>query len=187
MSPGNISLLDLWCESNTPVDEEFLMRTVVIVGNPKPLSRTRHAAAMLAERLTGAEPDVVVDVADLGPGLLGWGDPSVAAAKEQVKSADLLVVASPTFKATYTGLLKLFLDQFGAGELGGVTTVPLMLGAAPHHALAVELSLKPVLVEIGCSCPTPGLYLLDSAYEDSPELAAWLERAHAVIPTAVTR
>jgi FMN reductase len=94
-----------------------------------------------------------------------------------VRSASLLIVASPTFKATYTGLLKLFLDQFGAGELTGVVGIPLMLGAAARHALAPELSLKPVLVEIGCSCPTSGLYLLDSAYQDTPELDAWLTRA----------
>lgn len=164
-----------------------MMRTVVVVGNPKPLSRTRHAAELLAKRLTGAEPAVVIDVADLGPGLLGWGDPAVAEAKGQMKSADLLVVGSPTFKATYSGLLKLLLDQFGAGELGGVIAVPMMLGAAPHHALAPELSLKPVLVEIGCSCPTPGLYLLDSAYEESPELTMWLERASTVLPAVMSR
>jgi FMN reductase len=87
-----------------------------------------------------------------------------------VKSASLLIVASPTFKAAYTGLLKLFLDQFPAGELIGMTAIPLMLGAAPRHALAPELLLRPVLTEIGCSCPLPGLYLLDSQYAGSPEL-----------------
>ena len=74
-----------------------------------------------------------------GPGLLGWGDPKVAEAKEIVKSADLLVVASPTYKATYT-TVKLFLDQFGAGELGQIPTFPLMLGGSPAHALAPELT-----------------------------------------------
>lgn len=97
---------------------------VVVVGNPKPKSRTRAAAELIVEKLTGSAPEHVVDVVDLGAGLLGWGDPKVAEAKDIVKSADFLVVASPTFKATYTGLLKLFLDQFGAGELGQKTTFP---------------------------------------------------------------
>jgi len=44
------------------------------------------------------------------------------------------------------------------------------------HALAPELSLRPVLVEIGASCPWPGLYLLDSEIEGSPLLEAWLQR-----------
>lgn len=156
--------------------------SVVVVGNPKPLSRTRAAAELVATRLTGAPPEHVIDVVDLGAGLLGWGDPKVAEAKEIVKSADLLVVASPTYKATYTGLLKLFLDQFGAGELGLIPTFPLMLGGSLAHSLAPELTLRPVLVEIGASCPAPSLYLLDSDYETSAELERWLEIARRVAP-----
>lgn len=99
-----------------------------------------------------------------------------------MKSAESLVVASPTFKATYTGLLKLFLDQFGAGELGQTTTFPIMLGGSLAHALAPELTLRPVLVEIGASCPAPSLYLIDSEYETSPELEKWLGIARRFAP-----
>lgn len=155
--------------------------TVVVVGNPKRQSRTRAAAELVVQKLTGAPPEHVIDVVDLGAGLLSWGDPTVAEAKEIVKAADLLVVASPTFKATYTGLLKLFLDQFGAGELGQVTTFPLMLGGSYAHALAPELTLRPVLVEIGASCPAPSLYLLDSEYETSEDLEKWLPLARRFV------
>ena len=155
--------------------------SVVVVGNPKPLSRTRAAAELVATKLTGTAPEHIIDVVDLGAALLGWGDPKVAEAKEIVKAADLLVVASPTYKATYTGLLKLFLDQFGAGELGQIPTVPLMLGGSPAHSLAPELTLRPVLVEIGASCPVPSLYLIDSEYETAPELDRWLEIARRVL------
>ena len=156
--------------------------SVVVVGNPKPMSRTRAAAELVATQLNGSAPEHVIDVIDLGAGLLGWGDPKVDEAKQIVKSADFLVVASPTFKATYTGLLKLFLDQFGAGELGQMTTFPLMLGASPAHSLAPELTLRPVLVEIGASCPAPSLYLMDSANETSPDLVRWLEIARRYVP-----
>jgi FMN reductase len=156
--------------------------SVVVVGNPKPMSRTRAAAELVATKLSGVPPDHVIDVVDLGAGLLGWGDPKVAAAKDTVKSADFLVIASPTFKATYTGLLKLFLDQFGAGELGQIPTFPLMLGGSPAHALAPELTLRPVLVEIGASVPAPSLYLLDSDYETSPDLDGWLQIARRYVP-----
>ncbi|WP_170312020.1 FMN reductase [Mycolicibacterium parafortuitum] len=155
---------------------------VVVVGNPKPKSRTRAAAELIAEKLGGRPPEAVIDVIDLGAGLLGWGDPEVARAKATVLAADFLVVASPTFKGTYTGLLKLFLDQFGAGELGQKTTFAVMLGGAPTHALAPELTLRPVLVEIGASCPAPSLYLLDSEYETSPDLERWLELARPYAP-----
>ncbi len=76
------------------------MNVVVVVGNPKPMSRTRAAAELVAEQLTGKPPARVIDVVDLGPALLGWGDPQVAEAKQAVLAADLLIVASPTFKAT---------------------------------------------------------------------------------------
>lgn len=161
-------------------------KTVVVAGNPKPRSRTLDAGLHLAGML-GAENPAVIDVMTLGPGLLGWGDENVASAVEQVASADLAIFASPTFKATYTGVLKLFLDQFAGGTgLRGVTAVPLMLGAGPAHALAPELHLKPVLVELGATCPTPGLYQLDRSYKDDPALAEWCERWAPVITTLAT-
>ncbi len=92
------------------------MTTTVVAGNPKPGSRTLDAATRLAEALTGSAPDHVVDVIELGAGLLGWGDEKVTAAVDTVASSDLVVFASPTFKATYTGVLKLFLDQFATGK-----------------------------------------------------------------------
>ncbi|MGH9017466.1 MAG: NADPH-dependent FMN reductase [Acidimicrobiales bacterium] len=153
------------------------MNVVVVVGNPKRRSRTRQAAELVAERLTGRPPATVIEVADLGPGLLAWGDPAVAAATALVLEADLVDVASPTFKATYSGLLKLFLDHFDGGEMGGTPAVALMMGAGPRHALAGEHTLKPVLTEIGCSCPAPALFLLESDPGPGPELDAWLARA----------
>jgi FMN reductase len=158
--------------------------TIAVVGNPKPRSRTRAAAELVVERLTGAPPDRVIDVVDLGPGLLGWGDPAVQEAVAALRAAELAVVASPTFKATYTGLLKLFLDQVGTGDLAGVVAVPLMLGAGPGHALAPELLLKPVLVELGATAPTRGLYLLDRAWDSPDALDGWLEHASAQVAAA---
>jgi FMN reductase len=160
------------------------MSTVVVVGNPKPKSRTRDAAEAVAAALTGRPADLTLDLADFGAGLLDWADPDVAAAVAQVKAADLLVVASPTYKAAYTGLLKIFLDRFGAGSLAGVTAIPLMLGGDWRHSLAPEVFLKPVLSEIGAS--TQGLFLLDSdadaGFDQSPTLLAWLETARRNLP-----
>ena len=157
------------------------LRTAVVVGNPKPASRTLVAATTLAHRLTDAEPDLVVDLATLGATLLDWQDPSVAALVDDVGGADLVVVASPTYKATYTGLLKLFLDRFAGGVgLRGVA-VPLMLGAAPHHALAAEVHLRPLLVELGAAVPTPALYVLDREHDRPEAYDEWLGRARPLV------
>jgi NAD(P)H-dependent FMN reductase/predicted MFS family arabinose efflux permease len=163
-----------------PIPREATMNIAVVVGNPKPRSRTHEAALAVAEALGGAPPAVVIDVVELGAGLLGWGDPAVSAAVESVQKADVVVVASPTFKATYTGLLKLFLDQVPADGLAGVVAVPVMLGAGPGHLLAPDLLLKPVLVELGATCPTKGLYLLDSDYGPGA-LAPWLAAARSQV------
>jgi FMN reductase len=160
------------------------MSTIAVVGNPRPRSRTRAAAELVVERLTGAPPDRVVDVVDLGAGLLGWGDPAVEEAVAAVRAAEVAVVASPTYKATYTGLLKLFLDQIGTGDLAGVVAVPLMLGGGPAHALAPELLLKPVLVELGATAPTRGLYLLDKTWDAPEPLDAWLAAARPQVAAA---
>src|SRR5690242_3590996 len=125
------------------------MTIAVIVGNPKPASRTLAAATYLARELTGIEPGLVVDLATLGNALLDWSDQTVAGLVEQVGQADLVVVASPTYKAAYTGLLKLFLDRFAGGTGLSGLAVPLMLGGSPAHALAPEHTLRPVLTEIG--------------------------------------
>src|ERR1700712_1634238 len=101
-------------------------RVAVVVGNPKPRSRTYAAAVWLATQLAGTEPDLVVDLADLGPALFDWADPKVADLVAQVGAAELVVFACPTYKGTYTGLLKLFLDRFATNEgLSGVA-IPFM-------------------------------------------------------------
>ena len=161
------------------------MDIAVVTGNPKPASRTLAAAVMVAESLGGAPPQVVVDVVELGAGLLGWGDPTVTAAIESVQKSQVVVVASPTFKATYTGLLKMFLDQVPTDGLAGVVAVPVMLGKAPDHSLAAELLLKPVLVEMGATCPTKGLYLVDTAYDDPTAIEPWLSVARPQVVASV--
>jgi FMN reductase len=149
----------------------------VVVGNPKPRSRTYHAAVSVAEKLTGRPPDVIVDLVDLGSALLEPQSAEVATTVATVQSSSLVVVASPTYKASFTGLLKLFLDRIGTGALADVTAVPLMLGGDMRHSLAPEVFLKPVLTELGASCPVPGLFLPEQDYLGSEALESWLARA----------
>jgi FMN reductase len=165
--------------TTSPVDPP--LRTAVVVGNPKPGSRTLAAAEHVARELTGAEPGLVVDLAGLGPALLDWASPEVTGLVRAVGEADLVVVASPTFKATYSGLLKLFLDRFPAGTGLPGLAVPLLLGAGPAHALAAEVHLRPLLAELGATVPGRALYVLDSTYDDPASYDAWLAQARPVV------
>jgi FMN reductase len=154
--------------------------TAVVVGNPKPRSRTLAAATRVAGELAG-EPDLVIDLATLGPAVLDWSDPTVTDLVKQVGEADVAVFASPTYKATYTGLLKVFLDRFAGGTGLSGLSVPLMLGGSPAHALAPELTLRPVLTELGGTVPGGGLYVLDSQYDDPAATADWVARTRPLI------
>ncbi|GAA1479804.1 NAD(P)H-dependent oxidoreductase [Gordonia sinesedis] len=162
------------------------MTTTVVVGNPKRRSRTYATAVELTQRLTGAPADATIDLADVGPALLDWSDPTVADLVSTVESSSLLIVASPTYKATYTGLLKLFLDRFAAGQLAGSVAIPVMLGADWRHSLAGEVHLKPVLAELGASTPTSALYLLDSELLDGATFPAWLDAARTQLAPHAT-
>ncbi len=162
----------------------------IVVGNPKPRSRTRDVAEAVAAQVA----DVVgqsgagrftVDLADLGPQLFDWSSGTVREAVDAVRGCALVVVASPTYKASYTGLLKAFLDWFSTTDLVGVTAVPVMVGAGPHHALA-GVHLRPVLVELGASVPTRGLYVTEGQLESvDAVVAAWLHDAAAPLRAAV--
>ena len=159
------------------------MRTAVVVGNPKPASRTLTAALHVAERL-GDDSPLVVDLATVGTALLDWQDPAVQVLLDEVAAAELLVVASPTYKGSFTGLLKVFLDRLPHRGLEGRTAVPVMLGALPGHALAVELALRPVLTELGAVVPA-SLFLVESRYDDASAYDAWADRTRPLVEALV--
>ena len=165
----------------------------ILVGNPKPQSRTLTVARAVADAAAdavglGDDPRFEVDLAPLAPQLFDWSSAEVRAAVDGLAATSLLVVASPTYKASYTGLLKSFLDWYGTTGLAGVAVVPVMVGAGPAHALAVEVHLRPVLVEIGASVPTRGLYVTEDRLEDLGAVtAAWLEHAVEPLRRAVGR
>ncbi len=160
------------------------MKTALIVGNPKPKSKTYAAGLLAANLIFEHEPTVVLDLAELGPELLIWESTATATAINAVRQCDAVIVACPTYKASYTGLLKLFLDLMPAGGLKDKLAFPLMLGASMAHALVPDLLLKPVLVELGAICPAPGLYLIDKTYDVDPNLFQWASAARRFLPFA---
>ncbi|MFC3996626.1 NAD(P)H-dependent oxidoreductase [Nocardiopsis sediminis] len=167
------------------------MSTTVLIGNPRPGSRTATAAVAAARRAADAAgrtgPLDIIDLADLAPVLLARErHPDVTAALERVAATELLLVASPTYKATYTGLLKVFLDLLPGGALSGAVALPLLVMASPAHTLAVEVHLRPLLVELGAAVPSPGLALLQDDVDRLDDvLAPWAEHIAPQITAAL--
>jgi len=168
---------------------------VTVTGNPKAGSRTLSAAVALGAALTdrfrsdaGVDLDPApagpIDLATIADGLLApWRlSPAAVEATETVRSASVLVLATPTYKASYTGLLKLFLDAFPAGSLARTVVVPLTVAGGPAHRHLADLQLRPVLGELGAALPAPSLLLEEADLADLPAVvAAYADRHAAVI------
>jgi FMN reductase len=167
-----------------------MTKIAVVTGNPKPASRTHSVALAVAEVLAkefpDAETDPVIDLAGHAPRLFDWADEELTTLTGQVAAADVAIFASPTYKAAYTGLLKAFLDRYGSNGLAGVTAIPVMTGGWPGHLLAVEVHLRPVLVELGATVPSRGLYVTEPELADLPTaVAKWSAPALPLISASI--
>jgi len=176
---------------------------VTVAGNPKAGSRTLTAAVALTAALTGRlrtgnpdpsgdlEPQAAapIDLATIGAGLLSpWRlSPEAAAAGEIVRAAGIVVLATPTYKASYTGLLKLFLDTFPAGSLSGTVVVPLTVAGGPAHRHLADLQLRPVLGELGAALRAPSLLLEESDLTDLDAAVDAYAGRHAAVIGAAAR
>jgi FMN reductase len=159
------------------------LKVVVVCGNPKTNSRTLGVAEAVAKRAATAAgreniTTHIIDLGNFGGQLFDWSSESVKAEVAALSGADLAVIASPTYKASYTGLLKAFLDWFGQTGLAGVVAIPVMVGGSAIHALAPEVFLRPLVVEVGAIVATRGLFILDTELDQLDEtLATWSESA----------
>lgn len=169
-------------------------RVVVVVGNPKAGSRTLGVAVGLAESLAaalGVAPGEMetVDLATLAAGLLApWSlSPEAAQASAHARAAEVLIVATPTYKASFTGLLKLFLDTLPADSLSGTVVVPVATSAGPPHRHLADLQLRPVLAELGAVIPAPSVLVQESEIDAvAAQIQAWVDRHAAVLGATVS-
>jgi FMN reductase len=148
---------------------------VVVSGNPRPGSRTHALAVAVGQRLahrSGQPEPHVVDVAALGARLLVPGDPEVAAALAAVRRGDLLLVATPTYKASYTGVLKVLFDGLPPGALAGRTAAALVTAAVPAQAARAVDKLTDLLTELGAACIPADLTVTEDRLADSAAIAA---------------
>ncbi|MFI1159359.1 NADPH-dependent FMN reductase [Streptomyces sioyaensis] len=152
---------------------------LAISGSPSADSTTALVAEQVARRLAVTGHDVrhlaVRDLpaADL---LAGRTDsPALHRTLDQVTTADGLIVATPVYKASYTGLLKAFLDLLPQSGLVGKTVLPLATGGTLAHVLTIDYALRPVLSALGARHVVTGCFLLDSAIERRGSGTLWFE------------
>lgn len=89
-------------------------------------------------------------------------DAEIRAALAAVAEARVVVLATPIYKAAYSGLLKVFLDLLPQDGLAGKSVWTLATGGSMAHLLALDYGLLPVLSALGARSHVDGVYACDA-------------------------
>ena len=119
---------------------------------------------------------------DLGAGpYRGDLGPDAVRALEAVERADVLVVGSPAYRATYTGLFKLFFDHVGQYALVDKPIVLTATGGSDRHALLVEHQMRPLFGFFQSLTLPLGIFANEGDFADyrvdSPELEGRIQQS----------
>jgi FMN reductase len=143
-----------------------MTRLVVVSAGLSNPSSTR----LLADRLTAATVEALEDVEvthvelrglahQLTDQLLiGFPAPELAAAQDAVRSADGLVVVTPVFSASYSGLFKTFFDVLETGALDGKPVLVAATAGTARHSLVVEHALRPLFAYLRAVVVPTGVF-----------------------------
>ncbi len=165
---------------------------VGISGSPSPASRSRtllRQALAALERRGIATGEVDLAALPAEPLLGRASDARVTEALAAVGRARLVVVSTPVYRATYSGLLKVFFDLLPQDGLAGKVAVPIATGGSLAHLLALDYGLRPLLASVGALTVTTAVYGTDSQFQGGrpePALVELLERAVAEALALVT-
>jgi FMN reductase len=138
----------------------------------EPSRTTALVRTILAEVGTRIEIDsTLIEVASLGPGFAGAlrrdeVAPEVEEALQLIESADLLVVGSPVYRASFTGLFKHLFDFVGQYDLVGTPVLLAATGGGERHALILEHQLRPLFGFFQALTLPLGVYASDSDFVD---------------------
>ncbi|WP_427052319.1 NADPH-dependent FMN reductase [Paenibacillus sp. TC-CSREp1] len=146
-----------------------MSHVVIIAGTPSKRSRLTGLTDYSTHTLSKAGISVeVIQVTDLPAEDLvqaKFDSPAIQDALAIVDAADAVIVATPVYKAAYSGVLKLFLDLIPQEGLRDKVTLPLVIGGSIAHLLAIDYALKPVLTALGGRHILGGVYAVDQAIE----------------------
>lgn len=142
------------------------MSTIVtIAGSPSQTSRSGAVLDYVVDYLQNRHITTQsIKVRDLDPAELlyaDWNGATIKAAIEQITAADAVIIATPIYKAAYTGILKAFLDMLPQKALENKVVLPIATGGSAAHMLAVDYALKPVLAALGVQHSLKTIYIID--------------------------
>lgn len=149
-------------------------------GSPSASSRSRALLELTLAALDrqGAGPSRLIDLARLPADALlaRRQDQDVADAIQSVLDAGILVVSTPIYRATYSGLLKAFFDLLPQDALTRKVAIPIATGGGSSHLLAVDHGLRPLLASVGALVVATGIYGTDAQFRGEIPDAVLVER-----------
>lgn len=138
------------------------MNVLLLGGSPSAPSTTWRLLQLLGERLAAlGHRTLALQVRELPAAALlraDCEDPALREALAMVADADAVVIATPVYKASFSGLLKVFLDLLPQDGLAGKLVLPLATGGSQSHMLALDYALRPVLASLGPRHILPSIY-----------------------------
>lgn len=151
-----------------------MSQIIFIAGSPAVPSRTdlilKHVESLVKKEGFSTTTYSVTEFSpeDLVKGR--WDSQDIKKFADAIKQADGVIVGSPVYKASYTGVLKSLLDLLPEGALKNKPVLPIMVGGSTRHLLAIDYSLNP-LIAILKGQPLQGLYFVDSEIDKTDEVA----------------
>jgi FMN reductase len=144
---------------------------VTIGGSPSGPSKSASILEIARHRLEqGGFATHAIAVRNLNTEDLIYGrynSPELQSTFEIVRQADGVIVATPIYKAAYSGVLKVYLDLLPANAFANKIVLPIATGGSPAHSLVIDYALRPVLVALGAPHILTGVYLIDSEMKPS--------------------
>ena len=100
-----------------------------------------------------------------GRPLSDYGDDTQSVV-ERVVAADMYLIATPVFRASFTGALKNLLDHVPVEGLQGKACGLIGMGATDHHYLSIDAQLRPVMAWFGAHVAPGMVYLQSRHFQD---------------------
>lgn len=164
------------------------MRLVAILGSATPPGRLRRATAESLDRLAAAA-EVEAELIDLAEREIAAADgrppeqlgDDTAAVLAAIDAADAVLLATPVYRGSLTGVLKNLLDHVPVAALERKPTAIIAMGASQHHYLGAERHLRDVLAFYGALVCPVAVYLTSADFEDGAPLAAAEDQLDALL------
>ncbi|MBG0810006.1 FMN reductase [Methylosinus sp. H3A] len=122
------------------------------------------AASTTIEAHTISVADLVADLA----GVISAEDapPSVSEAVKRIETADALVVTTPVYRGSYTGLFKHLFDLVHYEALIGKPVLLAATGGSDRHSLVIDHQLRPLFAFFQSLTLPLGVYANDSDFSN---------------------